>query len=171
MKVIVLVFKFISKQYCRVKLHNMFINDNFDYIGSVKPSIVNSVVANSQLEGDVSVEFVEKIVTKKKSPVFGLNLCQFYWIKFKKCFKVRFNKKELFYKAAVENILRTFSVENIIKRAYDVQKLKYYLLSYEENLLLKNTKTIINSKSIKESNNEDKTLHFGYFSIINDDYS
>jgi hypothetical protein len=170
MKVIVWVFTFITKQYCTVRLHNMFINNNFDYIGSVKaPQEVNP---NSLLERDSKDILVERIeVKKKESPGFRINLCQFYCLRVKKCFRIKVSKKEQFYKIAIDNILKTLSVETVLKRSYEVQKLKYCMLTYDERLLLKNTKTVIDSGSFENVDYGNKASQFGYFSIINDDYS
>jgi hypothetical protein len=171
MKVIFWVFTFVSKQYCSGKFNNMFINDNFDHVNSIQPSGVGANLANPPLEGVSNVNLVERVNCRKEGSGFELTFCQLLCFKRKRCFKTKLSKKEQFYKTVVDNILKTLSIENILKRFYEVQKLKYYLLSYEENVLLDNTKTVIDSKSFEHVRDEDKALQFAHFSIINGDYS
>jgi hypothetical protein len=166
MKVVFLVFSFISKHYCKIKIQNMFINNNFDYMNSVHPIAKRSATVP---EGETNVILVDESNNnndRKKKSDFRLGMCEALGYKVKRCFCLRLSKKQQFYKASIDNILKTLSVENILKKLYEIQKLKYLLLTYEENLLMSSTKTVIDSERVEGVISENKALQFNNFSII-----
>jgi hypothetical protein len=172
MKVIVWGLSFISHHYCKNNYQNMFINNNFDYQETIRPLAVPKIIANP-IEKDSSkeVSLVERIDNKKKAQGFRLSCCGLLAYKIKRYFNFKLTRKQQFYKIATGNIFRTLSVENILRKLYEIKKLKYLLLNCEENLLLSTSKAMIGSENIERVMPENKALNFSDFSIIDDDHS
>jgi hypothetical protein len=65
--------------------------------------------------------------------------------------------------------VKVLSVKNVLKNAYEVKRLKYLLLSYEECSKLRSVKILIDFNSAENESIKNKTLQINDFVIVDND--
>jgi hypothetical protein len=177
MRAVVWLFSFISSFHCRNKLINMFINDNYNCQGSFSQPIakINDISINP-LASETRDALKTKMINSNplgdsRDKRFNFNLFQDIRYSIKKCFKLKSSQKEQFFGIAYKNITKTLSIENILKSSYEVTRLKYLLLSYEEYVRLKTIKISLDPSRNENQSFASDQLQLDDFRIIENEYN